>query len=174
MADSSVTAFAFSRHVSEVHGYPPTKLDLNLGSNFSANCRRLASYCRKGSQEFHVDAPTIGSDGWVARISRRLQRSSMLPILMIALMPRGRMKTIALGLTLGILVSAVSWLENLRGMESHVVSAFPHVLILIVLPVCLFGVLWLVYRTRDTCSRYWATLTRALLRDILALPLACH
>ena len=90
MADSSVTAFAFSRHVSEIHGYPPTELDLNLGSNFSANCR---------------------------------------------------------------LVSAVSWLENLRGMESHVVSAFPHVLILIVLPVCLFGVLWLVYRTSDTCSR---------------------
>ena len=98
----------------------------------------------------------------------------MLRILMIALIPRGRMKTIALGLTLGVLVSAVSWLESLRGMESHVVSAFPHVLILIVLPVCLFGVLWLVYRTRDTCSRYWATLTRALLRDILALPLACH
>ena len=110
MADSSVTAFAFSRHVSEVHGYPPTELDLNLGSNFSANCRRLTSYCRKGSQEFHVDAPTIGSDGWVARISRRLQRSSMLRILMIALIPRGRMKTIALGLTLGVLVSAVSWL----------------------------------------------------------------
>src|SRR2546425_9732014 len=149
VADSSVTAFAFSRHVSEVHGYPPTKLDLNLGSNFSANCRRLTSYCRKGSQEFHVDAPTIGSDGWVARISRRLQRSSMLRILMIVLIPRGRMKTIALGLTLGVLVSAV----NLRGMESHVVSAFPHVLILIVLPVCLFGVLWLVYRTSDTCSR---------------------
>ena len=61
---------------------------------------------------------------------------------MIALIPRGRMKTIALGLTLGVLVSAVSWLESLRGMESHVVSAFPHVLILIVLPVCLFGVLW--------------------------------
>src|SRR5438552_1446130 len=94
VADSSVTAFAFSRHVSEIHGYPPTELDLNLGSNFSANCR---------------------------------------------------------------LVSAVSWLENLRGMESHVVSAFPHVLILIVLPVCLFGGLWLVYRTRDTSLRYWAT-----------------
>ncbi len=90
---------------------------------------------------------------------------------MIALIPRGRMKTIALGLTLGVLVSAVSWLESLRGMESHVVSAFPHVLILIVLPVCLFGVLWQVYRTSDTCP-YWATLTRALLRDILALPLA--
>ena len=30
MADSSVTAFAFSRHVSEIHGYPPTELDLNL------------------------------------------------------------------------------------------------------------------------------------------------
>lgn len=143
MADSSVTAFAFSRHVSEIHGYPPTELDLNLGSNFSANCRRLASYCRKGSQEFHVDAPTIGSDGWVARISRRLQRSSMLRILMIALIPRGRMKTIALGLTLGILVSAVSWLENLRGMESHVVSAFPHVLILIVLPAApCFEISW--------------------------------
>ena len=68
---------------------------------------------------------------------------------MIALIPRGPMKTIALGLTLGVLVSAV----NLRGMESHVVSAFPHVLILIVLPVCLIGVLWLVYRTSDTCSR---------------------
>src|SRR5207249_6020141 len=104
----------------------------------TANCRRLASYCLKGSQEFHVDAPTIGSDGWVARISRRLQRSSMLRILMIALIRRGRMKTIALGLTLGVLVSAV----NLRGMESHVVSAFPHVLILIVLPVCLIAVLW--------------------------------
>src|SRR5439155_4838997 len=115
VADSSVTAFAFSRHVSEIHGYPPTELDLNLGSNFSA-LSPLGVILPERSQEFHVDAPTIGSDGWVARISRRLQRSSMLRILMIALIPRGRMKTIALGLTLGVLVSAVSWLESLRGM----------------------------------------------------------
>jgi len=52
VADSSVTAFAFSRHVSEIHGYPPTELDLNLGGNFSANCRRLASYCRKDHKNF--------------------------------------------------------------------------------------------------------------------------
>ena len=27
---------------------------------------------------------------------------------------------------------------------------------------------------RNGIGKYWATLTRALLRDILALPLACH
>src|SRR5262249_23554581 len=63
------------------------------------------------------------------------------------------MKTIAVGLGVGVVFSVISWLENLRVMSPFVASVFPDLITFIALPALILMALSLVSPASETLSR---------------------